>query len=192
VSLSDVFPTLRADRATTRESLALAAAAPFATSACEDGGARLRLDEGLPPMTLDEHGALAMIRAEADSTGEARVLRYAVDWNGADATTPEFDAAMTIIPDADVLAPAMTRVPGDCRDVGHERCHPHPPRRPRHELQSQPRSLTRVSPAPPPDDEGLSPFPLDGDWWTALAGENGRLVENSGLTRFGSVQALTG
>ena len=115
VSLSDVFPDpWEPTSATTRESLALLPPPPLRyVGVQKTARPAAALDEGLPPMTLDEHGALAMIWRERTATGEARVLRrYAVDWNGADATTPEFDAAMTIIPDADVLAPAMTRVPG--------------------------------------------------------------------------------
>jgi len=71
------------------------------------------LDEGLPPMTLDEHGALAVVWRERTATGEARVLRrYAIDWNAKDPRTPPFDAAVPLIPDAAAAAPALARVPG--------------------------------------------------------------------------------
>ncbi len=69
--------------------------------------------EGIPPLTLDEHGALAMVWRERTDGGEAMVLRrYAVDWQGKDATTSEFDAPTTVVPRADIMYPALTRVPG--------------------------------------------------------------------------------
>lgn len=116
VTFSDVFPEpWELTSATTTTTLALLPP-PLLRYVGVQQAARpaAAVDRGLPPMTLDEHGALAMLWRERTSAGDAHVLRrYAVDWNGTDPHTPEFDAPTTLLPPGqEVLAPALARVPG--------------------------------------------------------------------------------
>jgi hypothetical protein len=114
-NLSDVFPEpWEPTSATTPTTLALLPP-PLLRYVGVQKTARppAALGAGLPPMTLDEHGALAMLWHERTAAGEARVLRrYAVDWNGGDPSTPEFDTATPVVAGSDAEVPALTRVPG--------------------------------------------------------------------------------
>jgi hypothetical protein len=115
VKLADVFPAAwEPMSATTPETLALLPPPVLRYAGVQKTPRPATvLGAGMPTLTLDEHGALAVLWPEHTDRGEAMVLRrYAIDWNGTDAATPEFDAAMPVVPDAQVQSPALARVPG--------------------------------------------------------------------------------